>query len=85
MLTLFFGVTSVFVTIYMTCFTSFPSSFAIVTGYIGEIFIFPETEDFELPVSIFINALTMKNKVKRDLNWAKTLLIKQSLENNHLN
>lgn len=63
----------------------FPSSFAMLTGFIGRIFIFPEIENFELHVSIFINVSTMKNKVKRDSNWAEILLVKQSLKNNHLN
>lgn len=48
-----------------------PRSFATLTGFMGEIFLPPETEDVELQVSIFINVLTLKNKVKRDLNWAK--------------
>lgn len=62
-----------------------PSSFAMLTGFIGGIFIFPEIENFELHVSIFINVSTMKDKVKRDSNWAEILRIKQSLKNNHLN
>lgn len=52
--------------------------------YWGDFFIFPEIENFELHVSIFIDVSTMKDKVKRDSNWAEILLIKQSLKNNHL-
>lgn len=60
-----------------------PSSFAMLTGFIGGIF-FPEIENFELRVFIFINVSTMKDNVKRDSNWAEILLIKQSLKNNPL-
>lgn len=62
----------------------FPSSFATLTGSIEGFFIFPEIENLELHVSIFINVSTIKNKVKRDSNWAEILLVKQSLKNNHL-
>jgi hypothetical protein len=63
----------------------FPSSFAILTGFIGEIFIFPEIENFKVHISIFINVSAIKNKVERESNWAERVLVKQSLKNNHLN
>lgn len=71
MLTLFLSVSSVFPTTAMASALPPSRSFATLTGFMGEIFLPPETEDVELQVSIFINVLTLKNKVKRDLNWAK--------------
>lgn len=54
----------------------FFSLFAIFIGFIGEIFIFSEIENFKVYIFIFINVLVIKNKVERELNWVERVFVK---------